>query len=144
MYQAEQQERNGGDPGPALIGQQGLQGGQAGIIHQASRGQIGHQQDRDHDFIGGERQDKGQQDHPVQPQQLAQRIQEIRAELQQGLIAGMQVGQQPEQDTGRCGYCCRPSQDKEGAVKQGPDQNPADLRAAVRRKLQRKGRGHPF
>ena len=95
------------------------------------------------DLVGGKAQDECHQDHPIQPQQLGERVQKARTVVPAGshpptVTLAITQMQQPR----RRRYCHRPPQHKEGAVKDRPDDDLADLGPSVGRQLQGKGGGN--
>ena len=74
VEQGEQQHTHRPPGGPALgeeDGQEGaqIQGGQGPL------GLVGHQGNGQHDLVGREAQEEGEQQHPIQAQGVAQRVQ---------------------------------------------------------------------
>ena len=116
---------------------------QAGSVSQAAGGAIEHQQDGQHRLVGGQAQEKGQQNGPVQAEEAARGIQQSGKAQQQALPAGAEGGQAPEQRPCRSRHRRGPAQDEEAPIQEGAEQHLSHLGLAVRRQLQHEGRGRP-
>ena len=141
MHQGKQHGAYGGYPGPAVLYKQGFQGVEVGHLHQGTLGHISHDDDGDYNFIGGQAEDKGQQDDAVQPQQFCKGVQESGTMGQQSGVPQLNVRHNPDDEPGRSGYRRGSAQNKKGAVKDGTHDHLPHLRRPVGRKLQREGRG---
>ena len=79
MKQREQHHVQCGQPGPALVQEDLLEGKHIGNLGQGPRSQISHQQDQ-HDFIGGKADDKGHQNEAIESERARKRIEIQRNE----------------------------------------------------------------
>lgn len=140
MEQGEQEHVQRRQPRPAVGGQQHAQFRKAAVFGQRAGRGVGHENDRDDDFVGGEAEHKRHQNDAVQPQQPAERVERARKVRQQRAAAHGDVCQRIDQQAGRRRDAGRPRQHKQRAVERGAHQHPADLRDAIGRQLQREGR----
>ena len=67
MHQRKQHGAQGSHPGPAVVDQQAVQLGQIPQFQQGTSGEVGHDDDGDYNLIGWEAQQKGDENHPIQP-----------------------------------------------------------------------------
>ena len=66
VHQREKHSAHGGQPGPAVIGQQGVQLVKIAHVGKAALGHVGHDDDGNDDFIGRKAEDEGHQNGAVQ------------------------------------------------------------------------------
>ena len=144
MHQGEKHGAGSGDPGPAVGCQEfpNLQG--AAKICQGTCGGIGHENDRHDNLVGRKPQNKGHEDDSVHTEEPGGGVQKVGAEAQQGRASSGNIGQQPDDQSGRGGDCDGAAKNEKGPVKNGADDDLTDLWAAIGRQFQSKGRGNPF
>ncbi len=124
--------------------EQKLHGGKAAHFCQSSLGEIGHEDDGHDDLVGRKAQEKGHEDHAVQPHESGKWIQKGSAPGEQACVQDVQVGHAPDEKSRRHCYGCCAAQHKQGAVEDRADQDRSDLRLPVGRQLQCVGRGNPL
>ena len=141
VQQAQGHHTQGRLRGPAAVQQNGPQRLQPAALRQRPGVQIAHQQNGQHDLIGGKPQQKGQQHHAIQPHEPSQRRQYPGGPLQQRDAPGVHVPHPPDQQPRRGRHRQRPSQHKHRPIQQGAHQHPPHLGQAIGRQLQRKKGG---
>ena len=107
-----------------------------------SRLEIGHQDDGDDNLVGGESQDKGNQDDAIQPHEPPEGVKEAGQIQKDALASHVDVGQYPDNQTGRRRDGDGSAQHKQSSVKDRADYDLANLGPSVRGKLQREGGWH--
>ena len=138
----EQREEHGAyrrQPGPAVVTQKGPQGVQVPHVLEGAGGKIGHDENGHHNLVGGEAQQEGRQDGPVQPQHMAQRVQEAGTPMQNTGPAHGDIGAQPDDEPRRSRHRRRPPQNEERAVQYRAGDYLPNAGTAVGGKLQGKG-----
>ena len=144
MHQGEEHGAHGGQPGPAVIGQQGVQLVKIAHVGKAPLGHVGHDDDGDDDLIGRKAEDEGHQNGAVQAQQAAKGIEKLGAMGQEAHIPHRHVGHHPDNQSRRRGHRRGPAQHEQRAVEDGADDDLSHLGRPVGRQLQREGGGHPL
>lgn len=129
---------------PAVCKQKAVQCRQIFCFHQDTALQIPHHDQRKHNFVCGESEDKGKQDNPINSKSLSKRVQKAGKDEQQAFSIDSEVCKQPDQKSGRSGNSGSTTQYKQSSVKNRANDYFAYLWAAIGWKLKRKGRGFPF
>lgn len=144
VQQAEQHGANGRQPRPAIADEQGVKLREVFQLGQRPGRHIAHDENGHNDFICREAQNKRHQDISVQPHQPCKRVEKRRTMGENARIADGNIGQHPDHQACGRGNDYGAAQHKQRAVKNGAHDHLTDLRTAVRRKLQVKGRRHPL
>ena len=127
-----------------MVHQELPQGVQAVELQQAPGGEVGHDDDGNHDLVGREPQNKGHKDHSVQPQKPGKGVQEPGTVGEHTDAPHLHIGAQPNDKARRSGHCYSPPQYKEGPVQHRPGDDLPHPGPAVGRQLQGEGGGHAF
>ena len=88
--------------------QQAVQLGQVSRLRQRSLGKIAHQQQGQHQLVGGKGQQKGQQNYPIQPEQPGGGIEKGGTVGKQALPVYSDISQAPDQHPRRSRKASRP------------------------------------
>ena len=128
--------------GPAMGGQQRKKLSLIGYFHQLSSLEVGHQNNRNDNFIGRKSQDKAGQDNSIHTEQTSGRIQEAGQIGQKADTAPFKISQQPYDQPCRSRYQESTPQNEQGAVQYRADNDFTELGFSVWGQLQRKGGRH--
>jgi|SRR5690554_2019138 len=74
VEEGKDQEVHHSEPGPAIENEQILDGCNAAELYHSSFREVAHEQNGNHNLIGGKAQEKGEEDYPIQSHEPAQRI----------------------------------------------------------------------
>ena len=139
VHQTEQDHAEGGQRRPPVGGQQLSQRMQRLVFRQGGRAHISHHHDGNYRFVGGESQNKGQEDDPVHTEDPSHGIQNPRQVGKDGDIAQTDIGQKPNDDPGRGGYRHRSTEDEDRAIQNGADDHRSYGGTSVGRQFQSEG-----
>ncbi len=103
VQQGKEHGAESGNRCPAIDGKERMQGGKAFRLHKASRGKISHQDNGQYNFIGGDAEDKGNQDNAVQTYKAGEGLKKTGAVGEQAGVCNRNVGGKPDNDAGGSG-----------------------------------------
>lgn len=88
---------------PAVCGKERVQGGKIFHFHKTSGGKVCHQDNGQYDFVGGNTEDKGNQNHAVQSHKPRKGIEKAGTVREQAGTRNGNIGGKPDNDAGRGG-----------------------------------------
>lgn len=143
MHQAEQDHADGGQRCPSVGTQQNAQRLNGFVFRQGGRAHVPHHHNGNYRFVGGESQNKGQENHSVHTEDPSHGIQYSRQAGKDGSTAQLDVRQKPNNDPGRGSHSHCPPQHENRAIQYGADDHRSHVRPSVRRQFQGEGGGSP-
>ena len=142
VHQRKQDGADGGQRRPAVCRQNLAHGGKVADIGERPAYGVRHDGNRNDDFVCGEAEDKRRENDAVHAEQASERVKECGDVRKQAGIADGHIGKKPKQRTGGRSHGGGAPEHKQRAVEDRAHDDLSDLRAAIGRQLQRKGRGH--